>query len=543
MIRRLIAAVSVMAAFGLSAATVGETVVVVYNLSLPESRAVAEHYVKARQIPASSLLGLELPKDEIISRAEYRERLEKPLLNWMMANGGWEYPAEAGQGKLPKKARIRYAVLCYGVPLKIAADPSLKEEEASKQVQPELRRNEAAVDSELACLPLAWAGYPAVGVITNHLYGNTNQLSFSPTNGLLLVGRLDGPSPEIAKGLVDRALEAEANGLWGRAYFDMRGTTNRGYILGDIWIGGAAFICGQLGFETTTDTNEATFPISFPMSDIAVYAGWYSENVCGPFARSPVDFRPGAIAYHLHSFSAATLRSTNRHWAGPLLAAGVTATLGCVNEPYLEGTPDVARFIGLLLDRGFTFGEAAWAAQKGLSWQTTVIGDPLYRPAAMPPEQRHRDLELKQNRLIEWSHLKLVNINLARGRPAAEWISYLEGLPETRRSAVLTEKLADLYWAAKKYSDALYTTEEALKRGCTPRQRERLMLIWDERLEALGRDQKRFDLLERFVTECPAYPAMQNIYRRLADVATRLGRQDAVEKYTSLAEGKNPAKP
>jgi hypothetical protein len=29
---------------------------------------------------------------------------------------------------------------------------------------------------------------------------------------------------------------------------------------------------------------------------------------------------------------------------------------------------------------GYTFGEAAWAAQPVLSWQTTVIGDPLYRP-------------------------------------------------------------------------------------------------------------------------------------------------------------------
>ena len=25
----------------------------------------------------------------------------------------------------------------------------------------------------------------------------------------------------------------------------------------------------------------------------------------------------------------------------------------------------------------FTFGEAAWAAQPALSWQTTVVGDPL----------------------------------------------------------------------------------------------------------------------------------------------------------------------
>jgi hypothetical protein len=35
-----------------------------------------------------------------------------------------------------------------------------------------------------------------------------------PTNGILLVTRLDGPSASIARGLVDKALEAETNGLW-----------------------------------------------------------------------------------------------------------------------------------------------------------------------------------------------------------------------------------------------------------------------------------------------------------------------------------------
>jgi len=35
--------------------------------------------------------------------------------------------------------------------------------------------------------------------------------------------------------------------------------------------------------------------------------------------------------------------------------------------------------------RRITFGEAAWAAQPVLSWQTTVVGDPLYRPFAKEP--------------------------------------------------------------------------------------------------------------------------------------------------------------
>ena len=40
---------------------------------------------------------------------------------------------------------------------------------------------------------------------------------------MLLTARLDGPSPAIAKRLVDDAIEAEAVGLKGKAYIDARG--------------------------------------------------------------------------------------------------------------------------------------------------------------------------------------------------------------------------------------------------------------------------------------------------------------------------------
>ena len=53
--------------------------------------------------------------------------------------------------------------------------------------------------------------------------------------------------------------------------------------------------------------------------------------------------------------------------------------MGCVYEPFLQFTPNIAIFLESL-GNGYTFGEAAWASQLALSWQTTVIGDPLYQP-------------------------------------------------------------------------------------------------------------------------------------------------------------------
>src|SRR5207248_2208890 len=92
-------------------------------------------------------------------------------------------------------------------------------EPAAEQLPAELRRNEASVDSQLACLPVSELNLPWAGPLTNPFYGTTNAALLNPTNGVLLVTRLDGPSPAIARGLVDKALKAEGVGLWGGVYF------------------------------------------------------------------------------------------------------------------------------------------------------------------------------------------------------------------------------------------------------------------------------------------------------------------------------------
>ena len=80
--------------------------------------------------------------------------------------------------------------------------------------------------------------------------------------------RLDGPTAEIARGLVDKALQGEADGLWGRTYFDLRNTTDPAYKMGDDWIRNASEVCRHLGFDTIVDENPGTFPAGFPMSQI-----------------------------------------------------------------------------------------------------------------------------------------------------------------------------------------------------------------------------------------------------------------------------------
>jgi uncharacterized protein (TIGR03790 family) len=520
----------------------GDQVIVIYNTLVPESKSVAEHYARMRQVPEKQIYGFALTPNEEMSRAEFRDSLQKPLLEKLEADGLWKFAekivTETSSGLMHVEYRvavskIRYAVLCYGVPLKIAADPNLHEL-AADSLQPELRRNEAAVDSELAWLPLSKNNVTLSGPMPNRVYGATNTAMLNPTNGILLVARLDGPSAEIARGLVDKALEAERDGLWGRAYFDERGITDPGYKLGDEWISTAAKISQEIGLETTVDDKPGTFPADFPMSQIAMYAGWYANDADGPFALPKVEFMPGAFAYHLHSFSAATLRSTTQNWCGPLLAKGATCTMGCVYEPYLSFTPNVAVFLGRFAS-GFTFGEAAWAAQPALSWQTTVVGDPLYRPYGKPLAELHAELARTHNPLIEWSFLRLVDLDFVHGVPVARLERFVDNLPATTNSAVLTEKLGDLCEMEGKPSSAIDAYELALTRHPSPEQRIRLRLTLSDKLVAAGRENDAIENYKQLLTESPDYPGKPSVEAKMAALEQKLAATNNAPKNVSEA--------
>jgi hypothetical protein len=346
-----------------------------------------------------------------------------------------------------------------------------------------------------------------------------------------MVTRLDGPTAAIARGLVDKALQAERDGLWGRAYFDARGLTNTHYKLGDDWIRAAAQVVRRQGFETVLDEAPATFPAGFPMSQIGFYAGWYTTHVTGPWARADVEVMPGAVAYHLHSFSAQTLRSATTHWVGPFLAKGVTATLGCVAEPYLDHTPNVGVFFDRLVNGRFSFGEAAYAAIPSLSWQTTVVGDPLYRPFGKLPQVQHAELLERHSPLIEWSHLRVVNLNLVTDTPPEPLVDYLRQEPLTRHSALLMEKLGDLYLALDRPADGIAAYTAALGLNPTPWQGVRLRLALGRALTAQEQYRQAMEVYEQLLAKKPDYPDPDGIYRRLLPLAQKLGWEAKVEQY------------
>src|SRR6516225_5780258 len=172
----------IFACFALRAANPGDEVIVVYNNHVPESRAIAEYYALKRQVPTNQVFGMDLPTGEGMSRGEYETMLQLPLAKAIKDNQLWHFESElvpATNDRPQKviwkvdKTKIRYAALCYGVPVFIMEDP-MHQDEGQQKVRPEARRNEAAVDSELALLPLINETIPLNGSSCNPLFGTTN---------------------------------------------------------------------------------------------------------------------------------------------------------------------------------------------------------------------------------------------------------------------------------------------------------------------------------------------------------------------------------
>jgi len=388
------AALALLALTGAVASRAEETagrVVVLANRDDPDSLRIALHYAAVRGVPTANIIRLPMSRHETIEWREFVDTLWQPLQDelvrrkWIDAIPMKSTDAVGRRKYAMFGHRIAYLVVCRGVPLRIEHDPSLAAPALPFTQNPQFRTNCGAVDSELSLL--AQTACPINAFVPNVLFRNDRPTDYELA-GVVRVSRLDGPTVAEANQLVDRAVEAERTGLLGRAYVDIGGNNPEG----DRWMEAAAKKLAELGFDTDVDRTPETMPATARFDAPVLYFGWYTGALNGPFALPGFRFPPGAVALHIHSYSAATLRSASANWCGPLLARGVTATVGNVFEPFLLFThrPDL---LLRALARGDTFGEAVYFALPALSWQCVAIGDPLYRPlaAGLDEQWRHPD--------------------------------------------------------------------------------------------------------------------------------------------------------
>lgn len=350
---------------------------VIFNPDFPGSAELAHYYAEQRHIEKQRVIGLRCSQEDSMSRAEFDAQLREPLLKLFESKGWWlaepPQPGSPAAGDGIRKpaaisASVRVLVVMRGVPFQIrreAQNPKASEED------------EACVDSELAVLGLN--SPPVKGGLRNPYFDQQARFPhFQRSTGLLLVGRLDGPDDATVKRMIDDAVHAEQTGLLGRAVVDLAQKTGA-YQEGEDWLKKSADSFRRAGIPVFMDRSESVLPDSWPLPDTILYFGWYTDHITGALAAPSFRFKRGAIACHLHSYSASIIRSHDKAWAGPLLSHGAAVTFGNVFEPYLSLTMHFDVFNQRLLE-GFTVGEAAWNATPALSWMNVVLGDPLYRP-------------------------------------------------------------------------------------------------------------------------------------------------------------------
>jgi uncharacterized protein (TIGR03790 family) len=421
-----------------------ERVVIVANSDAPDSVSIAEHYLDVRGVPRANVIALKMPTTETITWSEFVASIWQPL-EAELVKRGWidaipmDLVDEVGRREYAVSGhKIAALVVCRGVPLRIMNDPALYREVKPLTDHAEFQTNAGAVDSELSLL--AQTDYPINACVPNPLFGNL-QPTDAERGQVVEVSRLDGPTASDARGLVDLAVQAERTGLLGRAYVDIAGPREAG----DQWLGTVAADISALGYDVSVSRGPGTLPSTARFDAPALYFGWYAKDLNGPFALPGFRFPPGAIAVHIHSFSASTLRSTTEGWCGPLVDRGVTATVGNVYEPYLEylHRPDL---LFEALARGEDLADAAYFALPALSWQSIVIGDPLYRPFAVPLSAQTGDITKLPQQLAGYAVIRNMIALDAAGKPADAIEAGKEGMrtaPNLALGMALARRLED----------------------------------------------------------------------------------------------------
>ena len=432
-----------------SNAALAEEMVIVVNRNDPDSLSIGQHYARQRGIPESRIVHLSAPIKETISIAEYVNTVANPLLNALLENE-WVKGVKAGSKDVYGRERlsvsihsIPFVVLIKGVPLRITNDPLLIEE-SSANLPMQFRVNNGSVDGEIALL-LAPPRTSMTALVPNP-YFEKSSISSTDANRLLRVTRLDGPTKANVMNLIDRTLRAEEIGLMGRAYIDTGGP----HAKGDEWIRAAGDIAEAAFFDIDYETSKRAMNHRDRLDAPAIYMGWYRPHAQAQWRSPRWPVPPGAIGFHLHSFSGTSVRST-KTWLGAFIAQGYCATVGNVYEPYLEHTHRPQVLLAHLMSGG-SFGEAVALSTPSLSWQNVAIGDPLYRPFKVSLAEQLKSSE--GSTFTAYAIIREINRMLVEegSEPA---IAYARSEFISQPSLALAYRLAQLYTSEARDREAV----------------------------------------------------------------------------------------
>ena len=219
-------------------------VLVLANRKVADGLFLSKYYMTKRSIPEENIVLLDVADEEVLSREAYEKDVAEPVRRHLQDKDPFRF--------------IRCLVTLYGLPLKVADQNSTdrhsqlkdlkdskarleSEMEKAREKEPEkvetLRKEleevkkkartlqmadqRASLDSEIALV--MERSYPVEGWVPNpHCVGYTKRQKKQFRRNALMVSRLDGPSSQIVRRIIDDSVATEDAGLRGTAYFDAR---------------------------------------------------------------------------------------------------------------------------------------------------------------------------------------------------------------------------------------------------------------------------------------------------------------------------------
>ena len=296
----------------------------------------------------------------------------------ILSSPQWRRYDSAGRAAVREAGRSSVGLLDYGRLLEVQVGYLTAKD------------SHAAVDSELSLL--WWNLYPRPQWQLNPLHFRVGQVRTSP---VLMVMRLDAAAPDVVRRIIDHSIATEQQGLQGCVLLDSWNKPARvggkedGYGQYDQTIRDLAVLLREkTQLQVVFDEKESLIELP-PDELVAIYCGWYAPSSYS----QPGVFAPGAVGFHIASFTMVTLhKQRGGDWVRSLLNDGVVATAGPVAEPYLHAFPRADEFFPLLMTGQLPLAEVVWKTNPLTSWQMSYIGDPLYTPYKLNPPLKRADL-------------------------------------------------------------------------------------------------------------------------------------------------------
>lgn len=332
-------------------------VAVIINDNSQTSIDIGNYFQQARNIPTQNMIHISAPTYEQIDSNEF-EQIRSQIESYLITNNLVD--------------SFNYLVTTKGVPLKIGEGFILDTNSTTAC-------NEcASFDSEIALiLGGSSINIGASGVFINPFYNSTQYFSRS-TMGIYLVTRLDAYTKQDVFNMIDRSghlkglnqetawgiLDVNVENQWDLTYFVNMFSPGYNYLLSNSW--NAQY---DIYFAPLTDKDNVFAYVTTggqSLEGVSLNYTWTDGSICSlANASTAITFDPLS-------------NPLNKLRLGDLIAEGCTGAHGYVGSTFstLILKPEILFDRYLHTTENFNLAESYYMAERSLSWQAVIIGDP-----------------------------------------------------------------------------------------------------------------------------------------------------------------------